>query len=140
MKRFPTFPILLFLATVLGACAMNQSRDNALEETLRRYEQYIRWSEWDAAAGLVHPEYLAEHPISRLDMDRLALFRVSNYTVRSSTPYDDGNGFQQVVEIRLFNKTQAVERVIQDQQDWQYDPDAKVWTLHSGLPDVTQRR
>ncbi len=140
MKNLYSALAWLVLAAALSACgAIPKQRDNLLEETLRNYEQYIRWSEWEAAANLLHPNYLLEHPISRLDMDRLKLFRVTNYTVRSAAPYDEGNGFRQSVEIRLFNRTRAVEKEILDNQDWKYDENAKVWMLHTGLPDVTQR-
>lgn len=139
MKKLTAVITLIFLTMAVWGCAMPKSKENSLEETLRHYEQYIRWSEWDAAANLLHPDYLNEHPVTRLDMDRLGLFRVTNYSIRSATPYDDGNGYRQAVEIRLFNKTRAVEKVIMDQQDWKYDQDAKVWMLHTGLPDVTQR-
>jgi hypothetical protein len=99
----------------------------------------VRWSQWDAAYAFLAREYLEENPVTRLDIDRLNLFRVSNYTIRSATPVNDDNGLLQVVEIRLFHKSQAVERVIIDQQDWRYDEDTQRWMLHSGLPDVTKR-
>jgi hypothetical protein len=82
---------------------------------------------------------LNEHPITRLDIDRLNLFRVTSYTVGQSAVTTDGLSMRQSVEIRLFSKNQAVERVIYDQQFWQYDAETDRWLLHSGLPDVTRR-
>jgi len=72
-------------------------------------------------------------------MDRLRLFRVTQYTLRSSVPIDEGNGLVQVVELRIFNKNQARERVIIDEQLWKYHEERQRWLLHSGLPDPTQR-
>jgi hypothetical protein len=83
-------------------------------------------------------EYQQEHPITRLDLDRLRLFRVTQYMVRSSAPIDEGKGLIQVVEIRMFNKNQAVERSIIDEQYWKYNEETERWKLHSGLPDPTQ--
>jgi len=139
MKRSWIHLTLLLLAiTVLAGCP-TQTKNASLEETLQRYEQMIRWSEWNAAMEFLAPEYLNENPISRLDIDRLALFRVTRYTVGQSAVQSDGLALRQAVEIRMFNKTQAVERVVHDQQYWKYDEGTERWLLHSGLPDVTRR-
>jgi hypothetical protein len=123
---------------VLTACSANQI-DKSRGETFKQYETIIRWSQWDAAADFISAEYLAEHPITRLDMDRLRLFRVTSYTLRSSGVYDEGRTARQVVEIKLFNTHQGVERTIIDEQEWRYHEESKRWLLHSGLPDPTKR-
>ncbi len=126
------------IAFALAGCTSNQI-EKSRSEAFKQYETLIRWSQWDAAADFLAPEYLEEHPISRLDMDRLRLFRVTAYTLRSTGVYDDGLTAQQVVEIKMFNANQAVERTIIDQQEWRYHEEFKRWLLHSGLPDPTQR-
>jgi hypothetical protein len=130
--------MLILTAFMLAGCPSNQA-DKSRGETFKQYETIIRWSQWDAAADFIAPEYLAEHPISRLDMDRLRLFRVTAYTVRSTGVYDEGMTARQVVEIRMFNANQAVERTIIDEQEWRYHENVKRWLLHSGLPDPTRR-
>ena len=130
--------VLALIAIVLVGCPSNQV-DKSRGETFKQYETIIRWSQWDAAADFIAPEYLAEHPVTRLDMDRLRLFRVTAYTVRSTGVYDEGLTARQVVEIKMFNANQAVERTIVDQQEWRYHDESKRWLLHSGLPDPTQR-
>ena len=130
--------VLLTLGLVVGACTPNPA-EKALGEAFKQYETIIRWSQWDAAADFIAPEYLENNPITRLDMDRLRLFRVTAYTVRSTGVYDEGMTARQTVEIRMFNTRQAVERTIIDQQEWHYHEDVKRWLLHSGLPDPTQR-
>ena len=77
--------------------------------------------------------------ISRLEMDRLRLFKVTAYTVRSTGLIDDGLTARQTVEIRMFNNQQGVERTVLDEQEWRYNPETKLWRLHSGLPDPTKR-
>ena len=129
---------MLLTLLALAACTSNQV-DKSRGETFKQYETLIRWSQWDAAVDFIAPEYLAEHPISRLDMDRLRLFKVTAYTVRSAAVFDEGLRATQVVEIRLFNSHQAVERSIIDEQEWKYHEDIERWLLHSGLPDPTQR-
>ena len=126
------------LALLLAGCPQDkQSKD--LSETLNQYETIVRWAQWDGAADFVSLEYQKEHPITSLELERLRLFKVTAYTLRSSTPVDEGNGLVQVVEIRLFNKNQARERSIIDEQYWKYDEERKRWLLHSGLPDPTQK-
>ena len=72
-------------------------------------------------------------------MDRLRLFRVTAYTVRSTGVYDEGMTARQTVEIKMFNTHQGVERTIIDEQEWRYNEVTKRWQLHSGLPDPTKR-
>lgn len=147
MKRTPAWiadrkglaMLAMLLATLALSGCVPPKKEKDLDSTLLKYEQMIRWSEWDAAATLISPEYLEENPLTNLDMERLRLFRVTNYTLRSAAPLGDGNEFAQVVEIRMFNKTQAREKVIIDQQLWRYDEETEVWLNHSGLPDVLQR-
>lgn len=127
------------LAAVLLAGCYTPKKEQTLDDTLKQYESMVRWSEWDGATAFLAPEYLEENPITRLDLDRLRLFRVTAYTIRSATPIDDGDGFLQTVEIRMFNRNQAVERVIVDQQEWRYEEAGERWLLNSGLPDVTRR-
>ncbi len=142
-KRIPfslSVAIVIMAALVLSGCASTSKQSKALDETLKQYELAVRWSQWDGALDYLAVEYLRDNPISRLDMDRLRLFRVTQYLTRSAIPFDKGMGFRQVVEIRLFNKNRAVERVLIDQQDWRYNMERERWFLHSGLPDVTKAR
>lgn len=130
--------LLVLAMLVLASCGSNQV-SKSRGEALKQYETIIRWSQWDAAADFIAPEYMLEHPISRLDMDRLRLFRVTAYTVRSTGVFDEGMTVRQMVEIKLFNANQAVERTILDEQEWRYNEENKRWLLHSGLPDPTKR-
>jgi hypothetical protein len=136
LQKFISLFVLAVL--VLASCTSNQV-DKSRGEAFKQYETIIRWSQWDAAADFIAPEYMEEHPISRLDMDRLRLFKVTSYTVRSAAVFDEGMTARQEVVIKLFNANQAVERTIIDQQEWRYNEEAKRWLLHSGLPDPTKR-
>ena len=138
MNTFLRTLLMLGMATLLSGCPQTKA-EKGLSETLLQYETIIRWAQWDAASDFVSPEYLQEHPLTRLDLDRLRLFRVTQYNVRSSAPVDEGKGHIQVVEIRMFNKNQARERSIIDEQHWKYNELTERWQLHSGLPDPTQR-
>lgn len=138
MKYILRSILILGIATLITACPETK-QEKGLSETLSQYETIVRWAQWDAAVDFVAPEYLQEHPITRLELDRLRLFRVTQYQVRSSTPVDAGLGLLQSVEIRMFNKNQAIERVVIDEQFWKYNEVTERWQLHSGLPDPTRR-
>lgn len=139
MKLMLRTLLALGLAALLTACPETRE-DQDLSDTLTQYDTVVRWAQWDAAVDFLAPEYLEENPVTRLDLDRLRLFRVTQYTVRSAVQVDDGKGLIQVVEIKMFNKNQARERTITDEQYWKYDEDLERWQLHSGLPDPTQNR
>jgi hypothetical protein len=138
MKLMLRTIIIFSLAVLLVGCSKTKGEKD-LSETLKQYETIVRWAQWDAAVNFIAPEYLEENPVTRLELDRLRLFRVTQYILRSSTPVDEGNGLIQIVELRIFNKNQARERSIIDEQYWKYDEERKRWLLHSGLPDPTQR-
>lgn len=139
MKLILRTLLVLGLVTLLTACPQSKE-DQDLSDTLQKYDTIIRWAQWDAAADFLAPEYLENNPVTRLELDRLRLFRVTQYAVRSAVPIDEGNGLIQVVEIKMFNKNQARERTIIDEQIWKYDPEIERWLLYSGLPDPTQSR
>jgi len=134
MKLILQSILVIGIATLLSACPQTKEQ-KGLSDTLQQYETIIRWAQWDAAVDFVSEEYLQEEPITRLDLDRLRLFRVTQYTTRSATPVDEGKGLIQIVEVRMFNKNQARERSIIDEQYWKYNETTERWQLHSGLPD-----
>ncbi len=139
LKLIARTGILLSLVVfTLAACETNQVKKNR-GEAFKQYETIVRWSQWDAAADFISVEYQKEHPITRLELDRLRLFKVTAYTVRSLGIFDDGMTVRQAVEIKMFNKNQGVERTINDEQEWRYNEEIKRWQLHSGLPDPTKR-
>ena len=137
MKFIVRTLLIIAMATLLSGCPQTKE-ENDLSETLLQYETIVRWAEWDAAVDFIAPEYRQKHPITRLELDRLRLFKVTQYVVRSSAPVNDGSGLLQSVEIRMFNKNQARERTIVDEQYWKYNELTERWQLHSGLPDPTQ--
>jgi hypothetical protein len=130
--------LMVAIATLLVGCPKTKEQ-KGLAETLEQYEIIIRWAQWDAAVDYVSMEYQVEHPITRLELDRLRLFRVTQYIIRSSIPIDEGKGMVQIVEVRMFNKNQARERSIIDEQLWKFNEETERWQLHSGLPDPTQK-
>jgi hypothetical protein len=138
MKLILRTVIMLGIAGLLLGCPQSKE-DRDLSETLKQYETIVRWAQWDAAVNFISDEYQQEHPVTRLEMDRLRLFRVTQYILRTTSHVDEGMGVRQTVELHIFNKTQVRERIIIDEQYWKYDEERERWLLHSGLPDPTQR-
>ncbi len=128
----------LLAALLLSACASTK-RDQDLDKTLRQYGQAIRFSQFQAALRYHHPDYLREHPVSELDINRLQQFRITGYEAGPSETLEDGNAVRQRVVIKLYNVRRARERSIAQDQLWRYDAEREAWLLHSALPDVRQR-
>lgn len=139
-RKFLSLALAAMAVLTLTACPSSSKITKSLDLTLAQYEKAVRWSEWEVATNHLAPSFLEQNPLSPLDMDRLRLFRVTQYNIRSTTPFDAGTGLSQVVEIRMFNRNRAVERSLIDRQEWRYDADTERWFLHSGLPDVTRLR
>ena len=133
-----TLILLAILVFAVAACSTSQP-EKKRGEAFKQYETIVRWSQWDAAADFISAEYQKENPITRLELDRLRLFKVTAYTVRSTGIFDEGMTARQAVEIKMFNSHQGVERTIMDEQEWRYNEESQVWKLHSGLPDPTKR-
>ena len=131
--------VVMFLLLCLAGCLPPSGIDSSREDRLKQYESIVRWSEWDGAVTFLAPAYLEKHPVSRLEMERLNMFKVTAYNLRSFAVFDEGMTAVQTVEIKMFNNTHAIERTITDEQVWRYDPELKNWLLHSGLPDPTKR-
>lgn len=128
--------LALVAAALLGGCAAQEERQ-AREDTLRSFEAQMRFgNNFAALINFIHPEYLKDNPISSAEVRRLELFQVGGYRARSVVVADDDKSVSQVVELRLYNKRTARERIIMYPQIWKLDEDSKRWMMHSGLPEI----
>lgn len=130
----------LLVAVMLAGCASTRQQNQKRTETLDRYEASVRWGQFHVLVDFMHPDWLEENPISPLDVDRLSQFQVSQYRIRQVVTTEDESGVDRVVELRLYNRHTATERVVLYAESWRYDEERERWMLHSGLPDVTQAR
>ena len=129
---------MLGLLGLLGACDTLNDKDKQRTETMDRYEAVVRWSQFDSLVDFMHPDWLAENPVTSLEIERLHQFRVSQYTLRQVLS-EPGGGVDRLVQLRLYNKHTARERVVDYVESWRWDDERGRWMLHSGLPDVTGR-
>ena len=134
----PFRPLLIaFSIAALGGCAiMPQTEAFLLDETLRGYAGVIRWGNFEEAASYVHPDTLAAHPLSALDIDRYHQVRVSTYN-ETGLRHVGEHEVHQSVEIGIINNNTQQARSVIDNQVWQYDLKEKRWWLMSGLPNIT---
>jgi len=138
-KRIICTSLTLFFV-LLASCASTSQKNLALDETLLQYGKYIRWSQFESALGLHHPQYLVDNPVSGLDIDRLNMFKVTGYAAAERNISGEGSIVEQRVVVRMYHTTSAREIAIAHDQVWKYDAELERWLLHSGLPDVTSRR
>jgi hypothetical protein len=132
---------IVSLALTLLVAAMPvsaKSREKILTETLRTYAATIRWGSIEQAESFVDPGWRAEHPLTALELDRFKQVRITSYTDTAPVPVNDDE-VRQTVEIGIVNVHTQEARSIIDRQVWKYDKKAKVWLLHSGLPDLTRQ-
>lgn len=137
LRRLLLLLLALLPTLLLGACATKRNDD--LKSTLYAYQSMIRWGDFEQAATLVDPDYLAKHPISRLDWERFRQVQVSGY--RASDPVQVNEfEIQIAAEIEFVNIHTQSPRSIVDRQVWRYDAESKRWLLSTGLPDLSGGR
>jgi hypothetical protein len=132
-------PCVLLLVLLLAACGPT-GKEKEQEDTLNSFQATLRFSEYQGLLNFMDAEYLAEHPVTSLEMSRLAQYRVSSYQVRSFVADTDEQAFTQVVELKLFNLRTARERTVLYPQRWIWHDPPGAWRLHSGLPDLDDTR
>jgi len=129
---------MLILLGLLGACDTLDEKDRKRTETMDRFEAIVRWNQFDSMVDFMHPDWLEENPVTSLEVERLHQFRVSQYSARQVLSDADG-GVDRLVQLRLYNKHTAREKVVEYVESWRWDDERERWMLHSGLPDLTGR-
>lgn len=131
--------ILLALATALLAACGTTRMEREMNESMDAWAVALRWGDNpDVLIDFIHPEYLAENPISDQELVRLQQFRVTEYRLRQQVMEPDGQAAYRLVALRLYHLRSAREITVRHEEVWRYDPEFGRWLLHSGLPDVTQ--
>ncbi len=121
-------------ALALTACGGGQM-ERERQEMLDRWEVLVRWNHFESLIDFIHPDWLAENPVTELDIRRLEQFRVTEFRPRQVTVDPDGMGVRRAVRIRMYHVHTQRERVIDHVEQWRYHEDMDAWLLHSGLPD-----
>ncbi len=127
--------MLLMVLLLLAACAGGSQAQRKQEKAMTLWQEMVRWNEYDGLIDMIHPDWLADHPIRSVELERLRQFRVTEYRVRQVVSDPDGQRVVRRAQIRLYHVHSARERVIQHREVWRYDDERERWLLHSGLPD-----
>ena len=129
MAQLRFLTTLVFIALLAG-CASTPDEVEALDQHMKTYEKALRWGEYSYAQAM-HKDSAEFDPSL---MQKLREIKVSAYTSLKSIISPDLQSARQYVEIRYFNEAYAVERVIMDDQKWEYDPVKKSWSITSPFP------
>lgn len=130
--------LVIIVCTLLAACGGRMSKKQSLDHTLYQYAKVIRWADFNTAMTFFSPNMDAANKPSSTDIERLKQFAVSSYVASPILPGKTENQINQDVQIKLYNIHTKREKVIVDQQIWEYDDDNKIWLLISGLPQITK--
>lgn len=130
MRRRSLLTLCLTLA--LAACVAAGTRQDELLITIRSYEGAIRWGRIASAY-----EYLKPDPANPPEIpDGLERIKVTGYDqLTAVVPLDeDKQRFRVTSAIRYVHIDRQVERSITDQQDWEWDAEAKRWWRANPIP------
>lgn len=119
----------LILATGALACATNGS-SAVLEDHLRRYNQYIRWSDYDRASQFVDPELQADF---RARGDAMSGVRFTDYEVRRFDVDHETEEAHVEVWYTAYHTRHLVEVAFVEEQDWARDEVTGAWRVRSVL-------
>lgn len=137
MRRARRWMGVLGIGLVATACAATFAdplgRENALEETQRRYTQLVRWGEIEKASAFVEEDereaLLAYGP--RLESIRFTDFEIGTIEYQGT---DDATV---TVTYLAYSLATAIEKEISEEQTWSREPGLKnIWTVRSELPTL----
>ena len=125
--------ILLFaLIAMLSSCyaIKDASQKKMFSELSESYRKAILWSDFEYAS-----EFLAEgyRKIEKID-PVYKMIKVTAFEEKRKVVDPEVNTVEQVVDIRYFWVDRMVEKSITEHLVWEWDPEAKIWFLISGLP------
>ena len=131
--------ILFLVLLIMTVTACGPTKSNILQSTLWGYGKTVRWGTPQEAMNYIAPEYLKEHPVSKLDLKRFEHVKISRYMEQGVQYSPDGLSLSQTVEISVINIHTQHERSFIDHQTWKWNEESQSWLLWSGLPDITRR-
>ncbi len=135
MKKFI---LIVTVCALLSACGGRMSKKQSLDHTLYQYAKVMRWADYNTAMTFFSPDMDTANKPSSTDIERLKQFGVSSYVASPILPGETDNQINQNVQMKLYNIHTKREKVIIDEQLWEYDDETKRWLLTSGLPRITK--
>jgi len=123
---------VLLCALLLTGCAglRGMERLTLLDDTSLLYERALFTGNYRAAHRFIKSDENSQTP----DFYRLKKMKVSSYNLVDKTTSPDNKKAQRIYEIGYFNEDYLVEKLIIDEQRWEYDDEIEQWYIRSGLP------
>ncbi len=110
-------------ALLLWGCMSERVRQDALQPVLYRYGQVVRWGHMPSAYGMLKPDPAS--PVKVPD---------TGYDVVSPPVQFSEDRVGQTAEIRYVAVDRQVEKVLIDQQVWEWDETLKTWLRVNPIP------
>lgn len=127
--------VLLLVATLVGCQSLTDplGRQDALEDSQKRYTDFVRWGDLERASRYVDPES-REQFLKRLpDFEHI---RVTDFDVQD-IEYEGEDEVSVVVTYHGFSLLHLVERRFREHQRWVRDPGIKSkWWVTTDLAQV----
>lgn len=129
---------VLFVLAMLAACnpvANIQKREslNQLEAATNTYRKLMRWGHFDQAAQYLRAN--GEEPLARPDLEDMARFKVTSYTVADQLVADTRTDARVTAYVEFYNIDTGVTTSVRDEQFWWYDKETGRWYLGSPMLD-----
>ncbi|MGD2055579.1 MAG: hypothetical protein PVJ15_02140 [Gammaproteobacteria bacterium] len=123
----------VLIAVILSGCASMADRKRSVyfDQATRRYENNIRWGEFEAASRFINYEEVTG---PKPDPALLKRIRVTAYNVLNTSISEDHNEARVTVEIRYYDEERMSEITLTDRQTWKYNEEEAYWYLASPLP------
>jgi hypothetical protein len=123
--------VLCMLFLVNCSKITNMTSKKMFVERLDSYKRSILWSDFETASIFIKPQPQKKQSFNK-DYNHI---KVTDYQVKNIKIIGDLEIINQEVEIRYYRLSNMVERSITDIQTWEWEPEAKLWYLVSGLPN-----
>lgn len=115
----------------MAACAGPSEQMQLYDMSLLRYEQAMRWQDYDVMVSFHKTEFKT---LTKEKRRRLRQFRVTSYNVVSNIIDPDQRHASQTVEIKYYNTDYQVVHDLTLHNHWEYDPNSNHWYLLNPLP------
>jgi hypothetical protein len=119
------------LTTLLSGCATldEKKKEQYFNDTVRVYEQAIRWADFATATSFQRLEQTATPQAMPPDS-----IRVTSYQQLNAQVLADGEEVRVSVKIDYYNSDTLKVVTLMDNQVWKFDPDETAWYITTPLP------
>lgn len=115
----------------LAACAGPSAEMQSYDMSQMRYEQALRWQDYEAVVSFHKNAY--KHA-SKQARKRFRKFKVTEYKIISDVMSPDMRHTTQTVDIKYFNTDYQIVHSMTLHNQWEYDAKAKHWYLLNPMP------